>query len=205
MFGAGTDTSAVTLDWTMSELLRHPEIMKTVQKEVRDAAKGKLLLKEADIKELHYLKSVIKETLRLHPPGPILVPHESMENVKIHGYDIPSKTQIIVNAYAIGRDPNSWEEPDRFWPNRFLTGSDASVDFKGQDFQLIPFGAGRRGCPGTLFAALTLELALANVLNLFDWALPNGMDGKDLDMHEALGITVHRENDLVLAAKKHIY
>ncbi|PIA27964.1 hypothetical protein AQUCO_07400068v1 [Aquilegia coerulea] len=205
MFAAGTDTTSVFLEWAMSELIRHPSIMQEVQKEVREVVRGKLTIHDSDIDEMHYLKSVIKETLRLHPPNSLLVPRESMEKVQIQGYDIPAKTTVIINAFAIGRDPKSWEEPEKFWPKRFLNGNSTSVDFKGQDFQLIPFGAGRRGCPGILFATSIIEFTLANLLNRFDWALPDGMDGKDLDMEEEYGITVHRKNDLVLTAQQHYY
>lgn len=202
MFAAGTDTSAVVLEWAMSELLKHHGIMEEVQQEVRDIAAGKLVLMESDTEEMHYLRSVIKEAIRLHPPIPFLVPRESMKNVRIQGYDIPAKTTIIINAFTIGRDPTSWEEPERFWPKRFLDGgSSVSVDFKGQHFQLIPFGAGRRGCPGMLFATATAEIALANLLNRFDWSLPNGMEGKDLDMLEIGGLTIRRMNELVLIGK----
>ncbi|PIA30303.1 hypothetical protein AQUCO_05600019v1 [Aquilegia coerulea] len=204
MFGAGTDTSSVALEWAMSELIRHPNIMEEVQKEVRDVGRGKLILNENDVEEMHYLKSVIKETLRLHPPAPLLIPHESMEKVQIQGYDIPAKTTVMINVFAIGRDPLWWEEPEKFWPKRFLNGG-STIDFKGQDFQFIPFGAGRRGCPGILFAISVLLPTLANLLNIFDWELPSGMDIQDLDMHEGPGITVHRKNDLFLTAKPHYY
>ncbi|KAF9606651.1 hypothetical protein IFM89_027695 [Coptis chinensis] len=203
MFGAGTDTSSVLLEWTMSELLRHPKIMEQVQTEVRDIARGRQIVKEADIEQMQYLKSVVKETLRLHPPVPLLVPRESMEDAKIQGYDIPAKTTVVINVFAIGRDPMLWDDPDKFCPERFLNGSCAKIDLKGQDFQLIPFGAGRRGCPGILFALAVNELALANLLNGFDWALPDGLNGGDLDMHEASGIAIHRKNDLLLTAKPH--
>ncbi|PIA30302.1 hypothetical protein AQUCO_05600018v1 [Aquilegia coerulea] len=203
MFSAGTDTSSVVLEWAVSELIRHPKIMEEVQKEVRGIARGKLMITETDLDEMHYLKSVIKETLRLHPPVPLLVPRESMEKVQIQGYDIPAKTTVLINAFVIGRDPKLWDEPEKFWPKRFLNGGSVSVDFKGQDFQLIPFGSGRRGCPGILFATSIIELTLANLLNRFDWAAPEGMDGKDLNMEEESGITVHRKNDLVLSSKQH--
>ncbi|PIA30307.1 hypothetical protein AQUCO_05600023v1 [Aquilegia coerulea] len=205
MFAAGTDTSSVVLDWAMSELIRHPNIMEDVQKEVRDIAGGKLVLSENDTEEMHYLKSVIKETLRLHPPAPLLIPHQSMEKVQIQGYDIPAKTTVMINVFALGRDPLGWEEPEKFWPKRFLNGVSASIDFKGLDFQFIPFGAGRRGCPGILFAISILELTLANLLNIFDWELPKDMDGEDFDMREGSGITIHRKNDLLLTAKPHYY
>ncbi|PIA30377.1 hypothetical protein AQUCO_05600069v1 [Aquilegia coerulea] len=203
MFAAGTDTTSITLDWTMSELIRHPKIMKEVQKEVRDIARGKLLITENDIEGMHYLRSVLKEALRLHPPLPLLVPRESMEYITLQGYDIPAKTMVIINAAAIGRDPKYWEEPEKFWPKRFLkNGTSASVDFRGQDFQFIPFGAGKRGCPGITFAISAVELALANILNRFDWALPNG-NAKDLDMQEGFGITAFKNTELVLTAKPH--
>ncbi|KAF5178815.1 Cytochrome p450 [Thalictrum thalictroides] len=203
MFVAGTDTSSVVLEWAMSELIRHPDVMAEVQKEVRDIARGKLTLNETDINEMHYLKSVIKETLRLHPPLPLSVPRETLQKVQIQGYDIPDKTLVMINVFEIGRDPKLWDEPEKFWPKRFLNGASVSIDFKGQDFQFIPFGAGRRGCPGMVFAISIIELALANILNRFDWALPEGMNCKDLDMEEEFGITVHRKNDLVLIAKPH--
>lgn len=118
---------------------------------------------------MKYLKAVIKETLRLHPPIPLLVPRESTKDVKINGYDIAAGTRVITNAWAIHRDPTTWEEPEEFHPERFLN---STIDFKGQDFKLIPFGSGRRGCPGISFAIANNELVLANLLSKFNWALP---------------------------------
>ncbi|KAL5702980.1 hypothetical protein ACHQM5_028130 [Ranunculus cassubicifolius] len=202
MFAAGTDTTSIVLEWAMSELLRHPDIMKEAQKEVRNIGKGKLLLKQEDMEEMYILKSVIKETLRLHPPVPLLVLRESMMNAKLQGYDIPAKTTVMINALAIGRDPMWWKEPESFQPRRFLDGSCASIDFKGQDFQFIPFGAGRRGCPGILFATSIIEIALANLLNKYNWALPNGIDVRELDMQEGSGISTHKKYDLVVVPEK---
>ncbi|KAF5197788.1 Cytochrome p450 [Thalictrum thalictroides] len=205
MFVAGTDTSSVVLEWAMSELIRNPNIMEDVQNEVRGIARGEVMIAETDMDEMHYLKSVIKETLRLHPPVPLLVPRESMEKVQIQGYDIPAKTTVLINTFVIGRDPKLWEEPEKFWPKRFLNGKSTSIDFKGQDFQLIPFGTGRRGCPGILFATSVIELTLANLLNRFNWALPKDIDGNNLNMEEEPGFIVHRKNDLVLSAMDHYY
>ncbi|XP_042477832.1 cytochrome P450 71A1-like [Macadamia integrifolia] len=202
MFVGGTDTSNVLPQWTMAELLRHPEIMKEVQEEVRGVTKGKANITEDDIEHMHYLKAVIKEALRLHPPVPLLVPRELMETVNIQGFDIPAKTTVIVNASAIGRDPVSWDDPEKFEPKRFLNGA-SSVDFRGHNFQLIPFGAGRWGCPGTQFAIVVVELALASLLHKFDWALPNGASGKDLDITEAYGIICHLKSPLVAVATPH--
>ncbi|XP_042483294.1 cytochrome P450 736A117-like [Macadamia integrifolia] len=202
MFAAGTDTTYTVIEWAMVELLRHPEIMKEVQDEVRKIAKGKTNITEDDLEQMHYMKSVIKESLRLHPPIPLLVPRESLEDVKIQGYDIPAKTTVIINALAIGRDPNYWEEAEQFQPKRFLNAA-RNVDFKGHDFQFIPFGAGRRGCPGTQFAISVNELALANILNNFDWALLDGVSGKDLDMTECSGITAHLKSSLLVIPTPH--
>ncbi|KAD6119530.1 hypothetical protein E3N88_10801 [Mikania micrantha] len=149
-----------------------------------------------------YLKLVIKETLRLHTPLPLLLPRESTQDVKLLGYDISSGTQLLVNAYAIARDPSNWEEPEEFRPERFLN---SPIDYKGFHFELIPFGAGRRGCPGIQFAMNVNELVLANLVYKFDLELV-GEEG--LDMSEANGITVHKKlpilfamivNELVLA------
>ncbi|OVA20835.1 Cytochrome P450 [Macleaya cordata] len=203
MFSAGTDTTYTVIEWAMAELVRHPEIMKEVQKEVRSITRsGQSKVTEDDIQQMPYLRSVIKETLRLHPPIPLLVPRESTENIKIDGYDIPAKTRIIVNAWAIGRDSESWEEPEKFRPERFLN-EGSLIDFKGHDFQLIPFGAGRRGCPGIYLAMATVELALANLLNEFCWEMPNGIRNEDLDMVEGTGLTIHKKTALVLKARPH--
>ncbi|XP_043701809.1 cytochrome P450 71A1-like [Telopea speciosissima] len=203
MFTGGTDTSNVLIQWTMAELLKHPEVMKEIQKELRGVARGEAIITEDDIEQMHYLKAVIKESVRLHPPNPLLIPRESMENVKIQGFDIPAKTTVIINAWAIGRDSVSWDEPEKFNPKRFLNDATSSIDFRGHDFQLIPFGAGRRGCPGTQFAITIVELALANLLHKFDWILPNGASGEDLDTTEAPGITCHLNSPLLAVATPH--
>ncbi|XVE56693.1 hypothetical protein DITRI_Ditri04bG0031100 [Diplodiscus trichospermus] len=197
VFAAGTDTTYTVLEWAMTELLRHPKIMKEVQTEVRKVASKKSDISEDDLDGMNYLKAVIKETLRLHPPIPLLVPRISTEDVRINGYDIARGTQVIINAWAIGRDPLSWERPDEFLPERFLNNS---IDFKGQHFELIPFGSGRRICPGIVFAMKINELLLANLLHKFDWSLPGGANEKDLDMNESVGLTIHRKYPLIAIA-----
>ncbi|KAL6177541.1 hypothetical protein ACLB2K_049067 [Fragaria x ananassa] len=147
---------------------------------------------------MHYLKAVIKETFRLHPPAPLLLPRLSTREVKINGYNIKANTQVIVNAWHIGRDPNTYKNPEEFERERFLTQND--IDYRGNDFQLIPFGAGRRTCPGIQFTTAVNEIALANILHKFNWELPDGAKGQDLDMTESTGITTHRKNPLKVVA-----
>lgn len=160
MFAAGTDTTHTALEWTMTEFLKHPEVMKKAQDEIRRITGSKISVTQDDVEKTLYLKAVIKESLRLHPPIPMLIPRESTKDVKVQGYDILAKTRVIINAWAIGRDPSSWENPDEFRPERFL---ESAIDFKGNDFQFIPFGAGRRGCPGTTFASSVIELSLIHI------------------------------------------
>ncbi|KAG1328113.1 Cytochrome P450 71A1 [Cocos nucifera] len=198
IFGAGTDTSYIVLEWAMAELVRNSQVMEKLQDEVRGIAAGKGLVREEDLNKLSYLKSVIKEVLRLHPPAPLLLPREAMDDCYIEGYEIPRRTRVIVNGWAIGRDPKFWEAPEEFKPERFMGNK---IDFKGNDFQFIPFGSGRRICPGMNFAISTVELALANLIHYFDWDLPHGMRREDQDMTEAPGLTTPRKQRLHLVAK----
>lgn len=200
MFAGGTDTTYTVLEWAMTELLRHPTVMKKLQEEVRNITSGQADVSEEDLENMKYLKAVIKETLRLHPPIPLLVPRESTQDVKINGYEIAAGTRVITNAWAIHRDPATWEEPEEFHPERFLN---SSIDFKGQDFELIPFGSGRRGCPGILFAIANNELVLANLLNKFNWALPGKEKIESLDMRQRTGLTIHRKIPLLAVATPH--
>lgn len=201
VFAAGTDTTSTLLEWAMSELLRHPRALRELQEEVRRIAQGKASVNEHDLEKMEYLKAVIKETSRLHPPVPLLVFRESTQDVRINGYDIAARTQVIINAWAIQRDPCFWKEPNEFRPERFLT---CAIDFKGKDFELIPFGAGRRSCPGILFATMGIELVLANLVYAFDWALPDGAKGETLDMTESAGLTVHRKDPLLAVATPYL-
>ncbi|CAI0394755.1 unnamed protein product [Linum tenue] len=196
VFLAGADTSPYTVEWAMSELMRNPNKMAEAQKEVRDMfdKRGKVV-DATSLDELQYLTLIIKETLRLHTPTPLLIPREARETVVISGYQVPAKTRVIVNSWAIGRNPEHWTQPDQFIPERFLH---TSVDYKGYDFQYIPFGAGRRMCPGLHYGIATVRILLVNLLYHFDWKLPNKMKPEDLDMDEESGGTVARKNNLHL-------
>jgi cytochrome P450 len=200
IFIAGTDTSTAIVIWAMTALMNNPRVMNKVQMEIRNLYKDKDFINEDDIEKLPYLKLVVKETMRLFPPSPLLVPRETIENCNIDGYEIKPKTLVYVNAWAIGRDPENWEDPEEFYPERFFT---SSVDFKGKNFELIPFGSGRRMCPAMNMGMLTVELSLANLIHSFDWKLPNDFDKEQvLDTHVKPGITMHKKIDLYLVPKK---
>ncbi|XVF63738.1 hypothetical protein PTKIN_Ptkin09bG0110400 [Pterospermum kingtungense] len=189
VFIAGTDTSAATVIWIMTYLIKNSRCLKKTQEEVRNLIGKKDFVNEDDIQGLTYLKAVIKETFRLQPVAPLLIPRETMRKCNIGGYEIPSKTLVFVNSWAIGRDPEAWENPEEFYPERFIG---SSIDYKGLDFELIPFGAGRRGCPGIHMGVATVELALANLLYKFHWELPTGMNKEDIDFDVKPGLTVHK-------------
>ncbi|KAG2649044.1 hypothetical protein PVAP13_1NG082900 [Panicum virgatum] len=199
IFGASTETSATTLDWAMAELLRNPGAMEKAQREVREALAdaGHSAVTEDGLANLHYLRFVIKETLRLHPPATMLVPRQCQSPCRVLGFDVPAGMTVIVNAWAVGRDPAHWDEPERFAPERFER---SAKDFRGADFEFIPFGAGRRICPGMTFGLAHIELALAALLFHFDWALPGGLPAGELDMTEAFGIATPRRHDLLVVA-----
>lgn len=191
MFTAGTDTTTSTLEWAMAELLHNPITLKKVQAELRRTLSPEKKLEEKDIENLPYLKAVIKETLRLHPPLPFLLPHMATNSCKMLGYHIPKETQILVNAWAIGRDPKSWDEPLVFKPERFLDQHNV-LDYKGQHFEFIPFGSGRRMCPAIPLASCVLPLALGSLLQAFDWMLADGVKPGNMDMTERMGITLKK-------------
>ncbi|CAN4120870.1 unnamed protein product [Withania somnifera] len=199
---AGTETSAAAVIWAMTALMKNPKVMKKVQEEIRKSVgKRDHILKEDDIQNLPYFKAVIKESFRLHPSVPVLLPRKSMKKSTLEGYEIQPGTTIYVNSWAIARDPEIWENPEEFIPERFLNNN---IDFNGQDFELIPFGAGRRGCPGIALGVASMELALSNLLYAFDWELPCGMTKEDIDTNVRPGITVHKKNDLCLIPKNHL-
>ncbi|CAL5211112.1 unnamed protein product [Lathyrus oleraceus] len=198
MLVGAIDTTSATVVWAMTALIKNPRVMKKVQEEIRNSRVKKEVLDEDDIQNFPYLKAVIKETLRLYLPAPLLVPRETRADSVIGGYQIPAKTIVYVNAWAIQRDYDDWEDPQEFYPERFL---ESSINFLGKDFTLIPFGVGRRICPGMSMAVASLELILANVLYFFDWELPHGLLKEDIDTERWPGITQHKKNHLCLVAK----
>ncbi|XP_020082497.1 cytochrome P450 71A1-like isoform X3 [Ananas comosus] len=201
VFIGGSDTSSATTGWAMTELMRHPQAMEKAQEEVRSLVGSKGKVEESDIDQLHYLKCVVKETMRLHPVVPMLIPRTTLQHFKINGYDVPPNTTILINAWAIGRDGSYWESPEVFKPERFMNSTD--LEFAGKDFNMIPFGEGRRICPGKNLGIKTVEIMLANLLYSFDWELPTGTTKEDIDMDETPGVTVHKRHALRLLATKY--
>ncbi|EAZ44015.1 hypothetical protein OsJ_28639 [Oryza sativa Japonica Group] len=197
MFAGGTGTSASAMEWGMSELMRNPSVMKKLQAEIREVLRGKATVTEADMQagNLRYLKMVIREALRLHPPAPLLVPRESIDVCELDGYTIPAKSRVIINAWAIGRDPKYWDNPEEFRPERF---EDGTLDFTGSNYEFIPFGSGRRMCPGFNYGLASMELMFTGLLYHFDWSLPEGVN--EVDMAEAPGLGVRRRSPLMLCA-----
>jgi cytochrome P450 len=187
----------------MTELIRSPAVMAKVQAEVRETFKGKTTLTEDDIPgaELSYFRLVIKETLRLHPPLPFLLPRQTRETCQVMGYDIPKGTAVFVNVWAIARNPKYWDDPEEFKPERFEKNN---LDYKGTNFEYLPFGAGRRMCPGVNLGMANIDLALASLLYHFDWKLPDGMEPKDVDVWESVGVITGKKNSLILHPITHI-
>ncbi|KAE9601407.1 hypothetical protein Lal_00023753 [Lupinus albus] len=196
MFVGGSDTISTMLEWTFVELMKNPIIMKKSQEEVRRVVGKKSKLEENDIDQMLYLKCVMKESLRLHPPAPLMAPRETISSLKLNGYDIPAKTMVYINAWAINNDPKLWKNPEEFIPERF---ENSDVDFKGQHFQFIPFGFGRRGCPGMIFGITAVEYVLASFLYWFDWNLPETYkSADDIDMGEIFGLVTLKKKPLHL-------
>ncbi|KAL0330184.1 UNVERIFIED_CONTAM: Ferruginol synthase [Sesamum radiatum] len=189
LFVAGSDTTASTTEWALTELILHPEVMWKAKQELKALLGEKKLVQEADIAKLPYLQAVIKESLRIHPPGPLLVPRKSEAEVEISGYTIPKGTQIFVNVWAMGRDSTLWSNPDAFQPERFL---DSTIDYKGQDYELVPFGSGRRICPGMPLANRMLHVTMATLIHNFDWKLEPGKKLESLYCKELFGIALRR-------------
>ncbi|KAK1412551.1 hypothetical protein QVD17_33903 [Tagetes erecta] len=182
---AGLDSTATTLIWALSLMLNNPNTLKAAQDEIDEHVGRERLVEQKDTNKLMYLQAVIKETLRLHPPGPLSLPHQATEDCVVSGYDIPKGTRLFVNLWKLHRDPNVWPDPLEFKPERFLT-SHKDIDLRGKHFELLPFSSGRRICPGMFFALESLPLTLATVLQQYTMTKPSS---EPIDMTESLGHT----------------
>ncbi|RVW46904.1 3,9-dihydroxypterocarpan 6A-monooxygenase [Vitis vinifera] len=208
IFAAGTDTSAITTEWALAELINNPNIMEKARQEIDSVVGKNKLVEESDIANLPYLQAIVKETLRLHPTGPLIV-RESSEDCTIGGYDIPAGTRLFVNVWAIGRDPNHWENPLEFQPERFVNEDGtlkSQLEVRGQHFCLLPFGSGRRGCPGTSLALQVVQTSLAAMIQCFEWKVRDGGNGT-LNMEEGPGLTLPRAHPLICVpvARLHLF
>ncbi|KAJ0704660.1 putative cytochrome P450 [Helianthus annuus] len=192
----GVDTTVVTMVWAMSEIARSGRVMQKLQREIRNHIGRKEKVDEADITKMTYLKMVVKETLRLHPPAPLLMPHESLSHCQIDGYDVLPWTIALINAWGMGRDPRIWgENAAEFYPERF-------ENFE-VDFEMVPFGGGRRSCPAMNTTLVTVELVLANLLYSFSWEVADGMKNEDLNMQEVGSLVVRKKLPLCLVPTKY--
>jgi len=170
------------MEWALTLLLNHPESLKKVRDEIDARVGHERLVTDSDLPNLFYLHNVVKETLRLYPAGPLLVPHESSAECTVAGYDIPRGTMLLINAYAIHRDPDLWDDPTRFRPERFGEAEEA-----GKGFRMMPFGAGRRSCPGELMANRVMGLALGSLIQCFEW---ERIGEEEVDLAEGQGLTL---------------
>lgn len=199
MFVGGTETISTTIEWAMTELFRNPEAMIKIKAELARLVGTNTKFEDRDIDNLHYLQATVEETLRLHPPTPLLLSRKALRSTNFMGYNIPKNTRVFVNAWAIGRDPECWEDPLSFKPERFL---DSNIGYKGQHFEFIPFGAGRRICPGIQLAHRVLPLILGTLLHHFHWELPNNVTSNTVDMTETIGLTARKLKPLKAIPKR---
>ncbi|GLJ22391.1 hypothetical protein SUGI_0421480 [Cryptomeria japonica] len=191
MFVAGVESTSTTLGWVMSLVIKNTVVAKKMQEEIESVVGRERIVNEDDVVSMEYVQCVVKETLRLYPAVPLMIPHESTEDCTVGGYFIPERSRLIVNAWAIGRDPSLWEDPLEFRPERFM-GKDVDLA-RGKDwFDMVPFGAGRRGCPGANMAIVNINLLSAQLLHCFEWSVEG-----DLDMSEQGGASIPRNADLV--------
>lgn len=182
------DTSATTIEWALHEILRQPRIIEKVKAELDIVIGRESWVTEDDFSRLPYMDAIVMETLRLHPVGTLLAPHYAIEDCNVAGYDISKGTTVFVNMWSIGRDPNSWDAPEEFLPERFLGNE---VDVLGSNFALLPFGSGRRRCPGYNLGLKVVRTTLANLLHGFDLKLVEGMTPQDVPLEEEYGLSTH--------------
>ena len=195
----------MSIEWALAELLRHPQYMRRAQEEL-DAVVGKdRLVDESDIKNLPFVQAVVKELFRLHPAAPLGIPHSNTEATTLAGYDIPAKSTVMLNLWAIGRDPAHWKDPLVFNPDRF---QNTDITMMGKDFQLIPFSVGRRQCPGAGLGLAIVQLAVASLIHSFEWA-PYQQKAEEIDMREKPGLVTPRMSPLLVSATprlpRHLY
>lgn len=193
IFVSGSDSSSAVLEWAMLELMKNPETMKRAKAELAQVVGENKTIEEKDVGRLPYLQCIMKETLRIHPPSSLLT-RKADQDVELCGYFVPKGSQVLVNVWAIGRDPDIWEDPLAFKPERFW--DSINLDFHDNNFELIPFGVGRRMCVGLPLAIRAIPAMLGSLLNSFDWTLEENIAPKDLE--EKFGLTLAKSRPLRL-------
>ncbi|XP_071686478.1 probable (S)-N-methylcoclaurine 3'-hydroxylase isozyme 2 [Rutidosis leptorrhynchoides] len=198
LFVAGSNTTTTAVVWAMTELVKNKEVMIKIEEEMkREIETDKI--SESQLYKLPYLKACVKESFRLHAPVPFLLPRLANQTCEVMNYTIPKYARVFVNVWAMGRDPKVWDEPLCFKPERFI---DSKTDFKGHNYELLPFGSGRRMCPGLPLGSLDLEFILASLIHEFDWVLPNNEDPMKIDMNDKFLLTLRKEKHLELIFKR---
>jgi cytochrome P450 len=190
LVAGGTESAAVIVEWAISELLKNPDVFAKATEELDGVIGRDRWVTEDDIPHLPYMDAIVKETMRLHMVAPLLSPRLSREDTSVGGYDIPAGTRVLINAWTISRDPALWDAPEEFRPERFVG---SKIDVKGQDFELLPFGSGRRMCPGYSLGLKVIQVTLVNLLHGFAWRLPDGMTEEELSMEEVFGLSTPRK------------
>ncbi|XP_027355317.1 cytochrome P450 703A2 [Abrus precatorius] len=210
MIAAATDTSAVTNEWAMAEVIKHPHVLQKIQQELDSVVGPNRMVVESDLPHLNYLRCVVRETFRMHPAGPFLIPHESLRATTINGYHIPAKTRVFINTHGLGRNTKIWDNVEEFRPERHWTTNGSRVEIShGVDFKILPFSAGKRKCPGAPLGVTLVLMALARLFHCFDWTPPRGLNPQDIDTREVYGMTMPRAQPLIAIARprlpKHVY
>ncbi|KAK4848143.1 hypothetical protein QYF36_009786 [Acer negundo] len=202
MIAAATDTSAVTNEWAMAEVIKHPRVLRKIQEELDSVVGPDRMVNEADLAHLNYLRCVVRETFRMHPAGPFLIPHESMRATTINGYYIPAKTRVFINTHGLGRNTKIWADIEEFRPERHWLADGSRVEIShGADFKILPFSAGKRKCPGAPLGVTLVLMALARLFHCFDWGPPEGLRHEDIDTSEVYGMTMPKAKPLLAIAR----
>ncbi|XP_010556597.1 PREDICTED: cytochrome P450 703A2 [Tarenaya hassleriana] len=202
MIAAATDTSAVTNEWAMAEVIKHPSVLRKIQQELDKVVGSDRMVNESDLTHLNYLRCVVRETFRMHPAGPFLIPHESVRPTTINGYYIPAKTRVFINTHGLGRNAKIWSDVDEFMPERHWPEEGGRVEIShGPDFRILPFSAGKRKCPGAPLGVTMVLMGLARLFHCFDWSPPEGFSPEDIDTNEVYGMTMPKAQPLWAVAK----
>ncbi|KAL5977140.1 hypothetical protein ACLOJK_021482 [Asimina triloba] len=210
MIAAATDTSSVTNEWAMAEVIRNPHVLGKIQEELDRVVGRDRMVTESDLAHLNYLRCVVRETFRMHPAGPFLIPHESIRATELLGYHIPARSRIFINTHALGRNTRVWEDVDEFRPERHMPSDGSRVEIShGPDFRILPFSAGKRKCPGAPLGVVLVLMALARLFHCFEWAPPDGVKPEEIDTKEVYGMTMPKAEPLIAVARPrlapHIY